>query len=64
MGGGLGDWVKRVKRLRCTDWQLQNSHGDVQYSTGDIVTNIVINMCGARWALDLSRVDFIGYINV
>ena len=56
--------MKKVKGLKSTDWQLQNSRGDVQYSTGDIVTNLVINMCGARWALDLSGVDFIGYINV
>ena len=21
-------WVKKVKGLRCTNWQLQNSHGE------------------------------------
>ena len=31
-GGGIGDWVKRVKGLQRTNWQLQNSHGDVKYS--------------------------------
>ena len=53
MGGGLGDWVKRVKRLRCTDWQLQNSHGDVEYGAGNTANTIVITMCGAGWILDL-----------
>ena len=31
-GEGLGKWVKRGKGLRSIDWQLQNSHGDVEYS--------------------------------
>lgn len=33
-GGGLGE---RVKGLRSTDWQLQNSHRDIKYRTGNIV---------------------------
>ena len=27
-------WVKNVKGLRSTNWQLQNSHGDVKYNLG------------------------------
>lgn len=27
--GGLGDWVKKIKRSRSTNQQLQNSHGYV-----------------------------------
>ena len=42
--GALGDWVKKVKGLRSTDWQLQNTHRDVKYSIGNIVNNIII-MC-------------------
>ena len=33
-----------MKGLRSTDWQLQNSHGDVNYSVGNIVSNTVITM--------------------
>ena len=46
---------ERGKGLRSTDWQLQNSHRDVRYSTGGVVTNSVITMCGVRGALDLTR---------
>ena len=38
------------KRLRSTDWQLQNSQGDVP---GNIVNNIVVTVYGARRVLDL-----------
>lgn len=31
----------------------QISHGDVMYSIGNIVNNIVITMYGVRWVLDL-----------
>ena len=48
MRGVLGGWVKVVKGLRSTNWQLQNSHRDVKYSIGNIVDNIVITTCGAR----------------
>ena len=47
-GGGLKNWMKKVKELRSTDWFLQNSHRDVKCSIGNIVNNIVIMMCGAR----------------
>ena len=53
MGGGLGDWVKKMKGLKSTNWLAQNSHGDGTYSTGNIVNNIVITVHGARWALEL-----------
>ena len=48
--GGWG--VKTVKGLSTSGW-LQNSHGDVKYSTGNTVNNIVITMYGVRWVLDL-----------
>ena len=47
--GCWGGWVKKVKGLRSTDWQLQNSHGDVKYSIGNTVSNSLIPMYGARW---------------
>ena len=50
-GEGLGYWVKG---LRSTNWQLQSSHGDVNYSVGNIVNNIVVTMYGARWILEIS----------
>ena len=53
-GGGLRDWVKQAKKLRSTNWQLQNSHGDVKYSIENIAKNIVISMYGTRWVLKIS----------
>ena len=55
MGRELGGWVKKVKGLRCINWLLKNSHGDVKYSTGNIVNDIVITMYNVRWVGDLSR---------
>ena len=52
---GLRDWVRKVKGLRSTGWHLQSSHGDVKYSIGNIINNIVITMYGARWLLEISR---------
>ena len=54
MQGWLGAWVKKLKGLRSTDWQLQNSHGDVKYSTGKTVNNSVITTYGASWVLEVS----------
>ena len=45
--------MKKVKGIRSTDWYLQNNHGDIKYSIGNIVNNILINMCGARWVLEI-----------
>ena len=53
MGGVLGGWEKKKKGLRSTDWQSQNGHGDVKYSTGNIVNNTVIATHGVRRVLDL-----------
>ena len=46
--------MKKVKGLRSTNWLLQNSQGDVKYSIGNIVTNVVITTSGIRWVLDSS----------
>ena len=45
---GLGE---RGEGLRSINWQLQNSHGAVKYSTGNIVSNIVITCVvpGGYW---------------
>ena len=53
MEGCLGGWVKNVKRLRSTNWLLQNSHEDVKWSRGNTVNNILITTCGVRGTLDL-----------
>ena len=34
---------------------LRGSHGDVKYSTGHIVSDVVISMGGARWVLEISE---------
>lgn len=47
MGAGLGG-EKKVKGLRSTNWQLQNSHEDVKFSLRNIVNNIVITTYGVR----------------
>ena len=33
-GGGMWNWVKKVKGLRSTGWLLQNSLGDVSTAQG------------------------------
>ena len=43
-GGELGDWIRKVKGLRSINRFLQNSHGDVKYSIGNIVNSIVITV--------------------
>ena len=64
MGGGVDNWVKKVKGLKSTNWQLQNSHRDVKYSIGNIANNIVITVYGVRWVLELSGVHLVNYIIV
>ena len=64
MGGGLEEWVKKRKGLRSTNWGLCNSHGDVKYSTGSIVSNIVITMCSVRWVLGLLGNHSVSRVNV
>ena len=46
---------EEVRGLRSTNWQLQNIHGDVKYSIGNIVSNIVMTVYGARWVLEISE---------
>ena len=43
-----GGRVKKVKGLRNTDCESQNSHRDVKCSTGNMVNNIIITTYGAR----------------
>lgn len=53
-GEGLGGLSEKVKGLRSTNGQLQNSHGDAKNSTGAIVHNIVVTMYGARRVLEIT----------
>ena len=39
----------KVKGLRITNWQLQNSQGDVKCRIGNTVNSILITMYGVRW---------------
>ena len=45
---GVGDWVETGKGLRSTNWLLQSSHGDVKYSIGNIINNILVTMYSVR----------------
>ena len=64
MGEGLGSSMRKVKGFTSTNWQWQNSHGDVKHGMGNAVSHSAITMYGARWVLDLSGDPFISYINV
>ena len=37
-----------------TNWLLQNCPGDVMYSIGNIVNNVLVTMYGVRCTRDLS----------
>ena len=51
-GNGIKEMGKKGKG-RSTNWQLQNSHGNVKDGIGNIVNNTVIIMYGVGWVLDL-----------
>ena len=55
--------MKQMKGLRSTDWLLQNSHGNVNYSIGNTVSDIVITVHGARWIFEILGVFEIFEIN-
>ena len=42
-GGGLGHWMKKVKKLSSKS-QLQYRHGDVRWSIGNMVNSTVITV--------------------
>ena len=56
--------MKKVKGLRSTDWQLQNSLRDVKYSVGNIVSNIVKTIFGARWEWKILGEHFVKGLTV
>ena len=60
---GLGGWVKISEEIRSTKGQLQSSHEDVKYRTGNTVSNIVVTVV-ARWVADLSGEHFVSYLSV
>lgn len=64
VGRVLGEWVTEVKGLTSRDWQLQNSHVDVKYGTGNRVNDVAMSMCGARWHWEYQREHFIKYVIV
>ena len=51
-------WVKKVEGLRSTTWELQNSHGNVKNSIGDIVAKEYVCMTQGpgQWCRDCLRV--------
>lgn len=56
--------MKKGEGTKQDNWQLQNSHGDVKYSMGNIVDDVVRTMNGARWAPDLWGNHVLSYTNV
>ena len=63
-GGKLVGWMKKLKGLRSTDWQLQNSHKDIKYIIRTILNNTVITMYGARLVVEISGEQFVKYMTV
>ena len=51
---GLRVWVKNMEGLRSTIGSDKTVNGDVKQSSGIIVNNIVVTLCGARWALEVT----------
>ena len=51
MGRVLGDRVTEMKGSRTITWYSQNSHMD---SIGNIVSNYIVTMYGARGVLEIS----------
>ena len=49
---------------RCTNWQLQNSHRDVAYSIGNVVSDVVVAMYSARSVLGMLGEHFVKRIIV
>ena len=60
----LRSYVKKVKGLRSTNWQLQKSHGDVEYSTGNRVNNTVITLDSASEDQTNQEDHVVSYVNV
>ena len=54
--------MKKVKGLRSTGWKLQNSHGDIKYGVGNIVSNIAITMRGPRGYWEYQGAHLIKYV--
>lgn len=56
-------WQKG-KGLQSTNWQLRNSHRDVKYSRGNIVSDVVVTVCVGPGVLDFLGDHFVSYIGV
>ena len=55
--------MKEAKGLS-TNWLFQNGNADIKYSSGNVVSNIVIAVCSARWVLQILWEHFVKYIIV
>ena len=60
----MREWVKQLKRLRDTNFWFQISHRDVIFSTGNVVSNIVITVWGQMVTRFFCVNDFIMYRNI
>ena len=49
--GGMGEKGEEIKEYLIINYKIVT--GTLKYSTGNIVNNIVIVVCGVRWVLDL-----------
>ena len=67
MWGVANSWQasgEKVKRLRSSSWQLQNSHRDVKCSRETIVNNTVTTMYGAGGSLNYQGEPFVKHVMV
>ena len=59
--GGIGEKVEGIEKCNLV---VQNSHGDVRYSIGNIANNIVITVYDASGVLDIWEDHFVKYMIV
>ena len=52
--GGLWGWVKKVKGLRSSNWQIQNSPGNVKYTIENTVKYSRKYSNNSEWILEIS----------
>ena len=61
--GEKGEGIKKYRLVLLSTNLRQNSHGDIKYSRGKIVSNSLMTTHGARWVLKILE-HFVEYMTV